>query len=181
VGRLAKLIDQLLDVSRISAGRLVYVEALELTSFVGDVVERFRETATAAGCHVDVAEARPIVGNWDRLCLDQIVTNLISNAIKYGRGESIELRVQQCGRAARLSVTDHGIGIEAAARQRIFERFARAVSIRNYPGLGLGLWIVDQCVRALGGTVRAESDLGVGTTFVVELPLERGTTTPDAS
>jgi signal transduction histidine kinase len=97
------------------------------------------------------------------------VTNLLSNAIKYGRGKPVDVTVEARERLATLTVRDHGIGISPADQRRIFQRFERAVSKRNYGGFGLGLWIVRQIVESLGGTVRVESVPGEGSTFQVEL------------
>jgi signal transduction histidine kinase len=112
-----------------------------------------------------------VIGRWDRLRIDQIVTNLLSNAIKYGQGKPIEVSVKSLGTTARLIVHDSGIGIDPEWQARLFQRFERAVSVRNYGGFGLGLWIVRQIVEAHGGTICLESRLGEGSTFVVDLPL----------
>ena len=109
-------------------------------------------------------------GKWDRLRLDQIVTNLLSNAMKYGSGEPIEVAMTGTPEAVRLEVRDHGIGIAPEHQSRIFDRFERAVSGRHYGGLGLGLWIVRQILDALGGSIRVRSAPGEGSTFTVELP-----------
>jgi signal transduction histidine kinase len=99
------------------------------------------------------------------------VTNLLSNAMKFGAGKPIEITVEEApAGTGRLVVTDHGIGIPSDRLQSIFERFERACSARAYGGLGLGLYIVRNIVEALGGTVRADSVLGSGATFTVELP-----------
>src|SRR5204862_5507355 len=110
----------------------------------------------------------------DPLRIEQVVANLVTNAIKYGRGKPIELSVTRNGSVARLRVRDHGIGVPAEVRERIFDRFTRAVSVREYGGLGLGLFISKDIVEAHGGTIRVTSDSGDGATFEVELPLERG-------
>jgi signal transduction histidine kinase len=112
----------------------------------------------------------PIVGRWDRIRLEQVVTNLLSNATRFGAGKAIELTIEQADDTARLVVTDHGIGIPPDRLPRIFERFERAVSLREYGGLGLGLYIVQEIIRAFGGTIRVESRVGAGSTFIVELP-----------
>src|SRR6185312_11698162 len=106
---------------------------------------------------------------WDAPRIDQVVTNLLANAIKYGGGKPIELSVDSTPERARLVVRDHGIGISPEDQKRIFGRFERAASL-SYGGLGLGLFISSQIVRAPGGTIRVESTLAVGSTFTVELP-----------
>jgi signal transduction histidine kinase len=169
--RLKRLIDELLDVSRIHAGRLhLHTEEVDLVPVVQDVAERFRETLQYASCPLTIhAEAR-VVGQWDQLRLEQVVTNLLSNATKFGAGKPIEITVDAQDDVARLVVRDHGIGIAPDRLPHVFGRFERAVSVREYGGLGLGLYIVREIVSALGGTVRVESTVGIGSTFTVELP-----------
>jgi signal transduction histidine kinase len=171
VSRLSRLTDSLLDVSRIGAGKLeLDWEDVDLSELVREVVSRFEPQAAKAGCLVTVSASRPVIGRWDRLRLDQVVTNLLSNALKYGAGKPIELSVSEQAGHALLLVRDHGIGIEPGNLSRIFERFERAVSERHYGGLGLGLYITRQIVEALGGTVQAQSTPGEGSTFIVSLP-----------
>jgi signal transduction histidine kinase len=107
---------------------------------------------------------------WDRTRLGQVVTNLVSNAIKYGLGNPIEVSAEGDERKATLVVRDHGIGIEPGMRQRIFDPFARAVSGQNYAGLGLGLYIVRTIIDGLGGSVAVDSTPEMGSTFNVTLP-----------
>jgi signal transduction histidine kinase len=174
--RLARLINELLDVTRMTAGRLqLDLEEVDLASVVGAVASQLGEAAERGGCSlaIDLGDRpHPVLGFWDRLRLEQVVTNLLANAIKYGEGHPIELSVAQLGPdAARLIVRDHGIGIAPADQQRIFERFERTAPEREFGGLGLGLWISGQIARALGGSIAVESQLGAGATFTVTLPL----------
>jgi signal transduction histidine kinase len=111
------------------------------------------------------------VGQWDRLRLEQVVTNLLTNALKYGAGRPVRLALEAEGGSARLCVQDEGIGIAPEAQGRIFEKFERAVSDRHYGGLGLGLYITREIVHALGGSVSVESAPGQGARFRVTLPL----------
>lgn len=99
-----------------------------------------------------------------------LASNLLSNAVKFGAGKPIEISIEQAQGRARLEVKDHGIGIAPERRERIFERFERAVSARHYGGLGLGLDICRRIVEAHGGSIRVESELGHGAKFTVELP-----------
>ncbi len=168
--RLARLIEELLDVSRITAGRVTLVrEELDLARLVEDIVERMTEDPARKSTVRVVAESA--IGTWDRGRIDQVVTNLVANAFKYGGGEQIDVRVDREAAHAVLSVRDRGIGISAVDQARIFERFERAVSPRNFGGLGLGLWITRQLVEAHGGTISVESTPGQGSTFTVLLPL----------
>ncbi len=169
VDRLGRLVASLLDISRISAGRLdLEIEETDLADVAREVVDRFHDEARRAGCAL-VLHAETARGRWDRSRLDQVLTNLLSNALKYGPGEPVVVGVEARRDRAILSVQDRGIGISEGDQRRIFQRFERAVSRRNYGGFGLGLWIVRQIVEALGGTVRVESLPGTGSTFVVEL------------
>jgi PAS domain S-box-containing protein len=169
--RLNRLIENLLEVSRISSGRLrIDREPLDLAALVADVVERFAETASHVGCTLALHAAAPVPGHWDRLRLEQVVTNLLSNALKYGAGKPVELTVTSDGARASLAVRDHGIGIGAADIARIFGRFERAVSPRHFGGLGLGLYITRQIAEAHGGAIRVDSRPDEGSTFTVDLP-----------
>jgi signal transduction histidine kinase len=169
--RLSRLVDQLLDVSRISAGRLTLERTtFDLAELVRDVSARASEAVERAGSTLNLGLA-PVVGSWDRDRLDQVITNLVTNAIKYGQRSAIDVRIEQRDDAAVLAVSDRGIGIATEDQGRVFERFERAVSPRNYGGLGLGLWIVRQLVIAHAGTIAVTSELGVGSTFTVTLPL----------
>jgi signal transduction histidine kinase len=117
-------------------------------------------------------EAEPGVrGHWDAGRLDQVMVNLLTNAAKYGAGQPVHVRVERAGNLARLTVRDEGIGIAPEALDRIFGRFERGVSDRQYGGLGLGLYISRELMRAMDGEVRVHSRLGEGSTFTVELPL----------
>jgi signal transduction histidine kinase len=174
VTRLAQLVDSLLDISRINAGRLDFELAeVDLAAVVRDVASRFSEEAARAGCPLVVRTDQRVVGQWDRGRLDQVVTNLLTNALKYGPGAPVELSVRQEESHATLEVCDQGIGIREEDRHRIFERFERAVPHENYSGFGLGLWIVHEIVTGLGGSVTVESAPGKGALFRVQLPWSR--------
>ena len=172
--RLTRLIDNLLDVSRITAGRLDFEpEEVDLAQVVRESVERLREEAARVGTPIVFNTDTPVQGFWDRLRLEQVVTNLLTNAVKYGNRHPVELRVEALpGNRARLTVQDRGIGISPENQARIFERFERAVSDRQYGGLGLGLWITRQIVTALEGEIFVQSAAGEGSVFTVELPLQ---------
>jgi signal transduction histidine kinase len=153
---------------------------VDLAAITRDVVERFSDEAVKARCTVEVA-SESVVGDWDRLRLEQIVTNLLTNAFKFGPGHSIEIAVARAGANARLTVTDHGIGIAREDLDRIFRRFEQAGSTRGHGGLGLGLYIVRGIVEAHGGTIRVDSEPEMGSTFTIELPVSRDLTSASPS
>ncbi|HVE65813.1 MAG TPA: HAMP domain-containing sensor histidine kinase, partial [Thermoanaerobaculia bacterium] len=141
VARLTRLITELLDVSRITAGRMTLEpEDTDLSEVARDVVARFEEVSSSPvkGFLILKADA-PVIGNWDRMRIEQVMTNLIENAIKFGERRPIEITVERNGTAGWLKVQDHGIGIGREDQRHIFERFQRAVSEQHYGGFGLGL------------------------------------------
>jgi PAS domain S-box-containing protein len=171
--RLSKLVEELLEISRLNAGKMALeLEEVDLSALVREIVARFGEDIARSGCTVTLDADDGVSGRWDPSRLDQIVTNLVSNALKFGRGGPIEIRVKGDGERAHLVVTDHGIGIAPADQARIFERFERLVSHRQYGGFGVGLWITRKSVQAMNGTIDVESRVGEGTTFTVLLPCE---------
>ena len=172
VRKLADLIRDLLDVSRLAHGKLsLNLEDVDLAALTREVTAGLVPEAERAGCAVEVHAAGALVGHWDRLRLEQVLTNLLTNALKYGAGQPIRVDVRAEGEGAVLEVRDGGIGIEAEHLARIFGKFERAVSERHYGGLGLGLYITQQVVQAMGGTIHVESQPGQGATFRVHLPL----------
>jgi len=171
--RLEKLINALLDVSRIAEGRFrLELERFELAPLVEEVVGRFKEIAAPADAPISVQADKDIRGSWDRLRIDQVLTNLLSNALKYGADRPIEIVVEKEDDFAVIRVRDHGIGIPREQQQRIFGRFERSVDARSYGGFGLGLWIAREIVLLSGGTIGVESTEGVGACFTVRLPAE---------
>ena len=114
-----------------------------------------------------------LTGQWDRGRLEQVVTNLVSNALKYGDGKPIQITAERSGDHAILQVADHGMGIELGKLARIFDPFERVVEARHYGGLGLGLHIAKTIVDGLGGTITVDSHPGAGASFTVKLPVSR--------
>lgn len=172
VHRLTALVVQMLDVSLITAGGLKLVPSLvDLREVVRDVVHRFDLELQQRHVRVVLDAPQPVSGTWDEGRVDQIVTNLLSNALKYGAGRPIEISVRKQGSQAVVVVRDHGVGIPADEQERIFGPFTRATTARYHAGLGLGLWIAEQIARASGGRILVESRPEKGSTFTVELPL----------
>ena len=181
--RFQNLCEQFLDITRLTLGKIEL--RYERIDFRELVVEQFRsqaEAASRAGSELRFECVGPILGEWDRLRLERIVCHLLSNAIKFGAGQPITVRLDALEDRVWLQVTDLGIGIAPEDHERIFERLERAVDSRHYGGLGLGLWIVRESAVALGGGVTVSSALGEGATFTVELPRtqrsERWVSTP---
>lgn len=175
VSRLTRLIEDMLDVARIRSGKLtIKKENFELIQFVKDVVIRMDPHFKVAGLEYPefkVIGCSELYGDWDSMRIEQVITNLINNAIRYGEGKPISLQVECSGEKVIISVHDHGQGIEKTALDRIFERFERASEKQKTKGLGLGLYIANQIVAAHNGKIWVESTVGKGSSFYVELPL----------
>jgi len=171
--RLAALADTLLDVSRLGAGRLeLELERVDLAEVARRVVADLRDEAVAAGSRMELCDAPPVPGSWDRARLMQAARALVGNALKYGGGRPVRVAWARAGGDAVLEVRDAGAGIDPASLGRIFERFERASSIRHYGGLGLRLYFVRRIAEAHRGSVDAASEPGVGSTFTLRLPLD---------
>ena len=156
--------------AQVAHGEIVLERALiDLGALVVCVVDRHRGHAERLGCSL-VVEAARVTGNWDRIRIEQIVTNLVTNALKYGAGKPVRVAVTGGATDARLIVQDEGIGLERTDLERIFEKFGRAAPPTSYGGLGLGLYIVRKLVEAHGGRIEVASSPGLGATFVVTLP-----------
>ncbi|HTP28739.1 MAG TPA: HAMP domain-containing sensor histidine kinase [Anaeromyxobacteraceae bacterium] len=171
VVRLNSLVGQLLDVSRIETGRLdLMLEDVDLSALVSDVVELFVGRPDG-GKPIALALEPAVRGRWDRGRLEQVVTNLLSNALKFGGGRPVEVSVQHADARALLRVRDHGAGIAPEVAPHIFERFCRGAPPSAGGGFGLGLFVVRSIVSALGGAVHAETAVGGGAAFTVDLPV----------
>lgn len=171
VSRLSTLIESLLDVSLITEQRMALQrETLDLAEFVREIASRFDVLQTAVNSPLNIDASGPVVGCFDRMRMDNVITHLLSNAFKFGAGKPVDLLVEAVEGQARLTVRDGGIGIRPEDQARIFERFERAVPETNYGGFGIGLWIARQVVEAHGGHIEVKSQPGLGSTFVVNLP-----------
>jgi signal transduction histidine kinase len=174
VDRQTKMINQLLDFSRMVADRVeLSFEELDLAEVLREVGQRFAEEAQRSKVRLELDAPPNLMGRWDANTIDQIITNLVSNAIKYGREHPVEITAAKEGGSARVVVRDHGIGIAVEDQKRIFGRFERAVSSRNYGGFGLGLWIAQRGAESMGGRISVVSTAGQGAAFTLVLPIER--------
>jgi signal transduction histidine kinase len=175
--KLVRLSDMLLDVSRITAGRVeLSREPGDLAALVRDVAEGFRDEVRDGRTPIRVDARMPVPCTFDAARMEQVVSNLLSNAVKYGSGQPVRIAARLEGGRARVDVEDQGIGIAREDQERIFGRFERAVPGGRYGGLGLGLWIARQIVVAHGGRIGVDEAPGdAGAIFYFELPLgERG-------
>jgi len=169
--RLVTLVDTLMDVSRITSGSLTLSPSqFDLTAAVQEVVERFREHALRAGSVVSARSDGVLEGRWDRLRIEQVVTNLLVNALKYAAGTPVDIVLSGNEKEVTLTVSDGGPGIPESEWDRIFLRFERATSRRNFGGLGLGLYVARQIVEAHGGDIRLTRPRPKGAHFVIRLP-----------
>lgn len=168
--RLAALIDTLLDAQRDRGAITLNRCAFDLAELARDVIQRMDGFAVRAGSIIE-SELESVVGHWDRLRIDQVLTNVVHNALKYGRGRPVRIAISKQASNAQIEVIDSGLGIAAESTHRVFEKFERAVP-PSYGGLGLGLYIARQIVNAHDGEVEIISAAGQGTHVRVLLPFQ---------
>jgi PAS domain S-box-containing protein len=173
IGRLSRLVDDMLDVARINTGKLTVVKLpSDLCRLLRETTERFRPQFEAANISFEVSCHAPAAwGEVDRDRIEQVLVNLLTNALRYGNSQPVHVQMTEDGQMARISVEDRGRGIAEEHHVRVFERFERAISANEVSGLGLGLFISRQIVEAHGGRIWVESNPGDGSTFTFELPL----------
>lgn len=171
--RLGSLLERLLDISQISTGRVTLsLESVDLTALVRDVLSRLDDARQRSGSTIEVrSSTAAVVGCWDRMRLEQILSNLVSNAIKYGNGKPIDISISATDEHATVAVRDQGVGVAPEQQRKIFRRFERAQPERLAGSYGLGLWIVKNLAEALGGSVTLDSTPGTGSVFSLRLPL----------
>lgn len=175
ISRLTRLIEDMLDISRIRTGKLsINKEETNLATLIEEVVDRMKLQFTSVNIPVPtVYGEKTVIGRWDIFRIEQVVSNLLTNAIRYGRKKPISVKVELLSSGiARLAVKDNGIGIDKENITKIFDRFERVIDPSEVSGLGLGLFIAKQIVEAHNGKIYAESVLNEGSTFYVELPTD---------
>jgi signal transduction histidine kinase len=169
---LIRLIEDMLDVSRIRTGKLsIRTSAFDLAELVSNLLENFSAQIAAAESSVTFTAEEPVIGVWDEFRIEQVVANLLTNALRYGAHKPIEVRVYSIPGQARIEVRDHGIGISEENQRRIFQQFERVAANHAVNGLGLGLFISEQIVAAHDGQIVVESKEGEGSMFRVCLPI----------
>jgi PAS domain S-box-containing protein len=170
--RLARLVDELLDVSRLDLCELhLAAREADLAATLRALADRQADTARRTGTPVRLAVPDALPARFDPEEVERAVGHVLANALKYGAGKPVDVELTSRAGAAVIVVRDRGIGIDPAVRQRIFDRFERAVSSRHYGGLGLGLFVARRVVEAHGGTIAVDGAPGEGATFRIELPL----------
>lgn len=168
--RLEELAKRLLDVTELRSRTLALELAeIDLSTIIQSVTSRNHLLITRSGCNLKL-ELNPVLGMWDKSRIEQLIENLLSNALKYGSGKPVTISLVSRGKFAEITVEDEGIGISPSDHGRIFGPFERAVSKDHYSGFGIGLWVVHQIVEAHGGTISLKSALGTGSQFTTLLP-----------
>jgi signal transduction histidine kinase len=172
--RISRLVDDMLDITRIENGRLtIKPDLFDLNSVVAQVLEAFQGEFESKKITVEFHEDGQLMGYWDQYRIEQVVVNLITNAIKYGSSRPVSLKTFRENEMAVLTVKDQGLGISPQDKERIFDRFERAVSGGNISGLGLGLFISRQIVELHDGALTVISEPDNGSEFKLELPLQK--------
>ncbi|MBK5534418.1 hybrid sensor histidine kinase/response regulator [Pseudomonas sp. TH08] len=170
---LIRLIEDMLDVSRIRTGKLsIRPNRFDLVQLVSNLLQNFAQQIEAAETEVTFTASDPVEGNWDEFRIEQVVSNLITNALRYGGRSPVQVRVYRQGNEARVEVQDRGIGISPENQKRIFQQFERVSAKTVVAGLGLGLFISEQIVAAHGGSIVVESEINEGALFRVCLPIQ---------
>jgi signal transduction histidine kinase len=170
---LIRLIEDMLDVSRIRTGKLsIRPNRFDLVQLVSNLLQNFAQQIEAAETEVSFTACEPVEGHWDEFRIEQVVSNLLTNALRYGGRSPIQVRVYREGDEARIEVQDHGIGISEENQKRIFQQFERVSAKTVVAGLGLGLFISEQIVAAHGGSIVVESQINEGALFRVCLPIQ---------
>jgi signal transduction histidine kinase len=179
---LIRLIEDMLDVSRIRTGKLsIRPNRFDLTQLVSNLLQNFAQQMEAAETEVTFTAPEPVEGCWDEFRIEQVVSNLLTNALRYGGRSPIQVRVCREGDEARVEVQDRGIGISEENQKRIFQQFERVSAKTVVAGLGLGLFISEQIVAAHGGSIVVESQINEGALFRVCLPIQENGTSDATS
>lgn len=173
INRVIRLVDDMLDLTRIQSGKFSYnFIKCDLSEIVVDVYERFKEQFESTETLLTNQSTSSVVGYFDRDRIEQVIVNLLTNALKYGKGQAVTIKLEAHDNIGRLEVIDHGIGISPENFEVIFKKYERVVSANEVSGLGIGLFICREIVAAHGGKIWVESTIGEGSKFIAELPLD---------
>jgi len=175
VFRLTRLVDDMLDVSRLRSGKFTLAkEKVNFCDLVQNALEEMKPQFIEAGYTIPtLINQKEAFGLWDPLRIEQVINNLLTNAIRYGRKGEVSLEVKIINNSVQLAVKDHGTGIPKDKKERIFNRFERSTDIHETTGLGLGLFLSQKIIEAHDGKIWLESELNKGSTFYFTLPLLR--------
>jgi signal transduction histidine kinase len=168
--RLERLVTEMLETTQIQIGRVQLTRTrVDLVRLTRNVMELLK---FGDGAQIQLQGVSSLMGRWDAPRIEQVLTSVLTNAIKYGESKPITVEITQMGQNARLTVRDEGMGIPAEDLGRIFRPFERAVPVASHGGLGLGLYVARNFVEMHGGSIGVESTVGSGSTFTIELPLD---------
>ena len=169
--RLTSLVNELLDVTRIQRGKFQFLfEEMNLYQLLQEVQGRFKDELDRGGNTLEVMVEKDLMVRWHRSRIDQVFANLLSNTLKYAPGTKVQITVKQEFSIIRIEYMDNGPGIPKEKHQQIFERFVGGQNSDRVGGLGLGLYIVREIVRGHGGNIQVESEVGMGSKFIILLP-----------
>jgi len=172
INRISRFVDDILDISRITTGKLTLLrEKIDLSLVVRDVVDRLSPLFLKSGNSIFLDTPSGTLGHWDPVRLEQVITNLLTNASRYGKQKPIYIKVKKIDNYAELRIKDEGYGIDKTDHERIFQRFERGSSHNEANGLGLGLYIVKEIINMHGGVIRVDSEPGKGAEFITLLPI----------
>lgn len=173
--KLTYLVEDMLDISRMRGGKFIlHKEKFNLRELLEDIIERNRQRFILANCGEPefVYNSKDNYGLWDKLRIEQVINNVLNNALLYAKGKPVKVSLKNNLKSIQIAIEDHGIGIATNDTKKIFNRFERAVDANEVSGLGLGLFISNQIVQAHHGEMWVESELGKGSTFFVDLPVQ---------
>lgn len=172
ISRLVNLIESLLDVSRINTGRIIlHPETFDLTEVMQEILLRYKPEIDNSETEIILNDSGPVIGNFDKLRIEQVLINLLTNALKYGNKNPVYIDIRGMNGFAEIIFEDHGVGIKDSDKERIFERFERVETMTSIGGLGLGLYITKQIIEAHRGQIEVISSPGKGSSFIINLPL----------
>lgn len=172
IERLSRLVDDMLDVSRINHGRFnMHFEFFDLEEFMDECLERASSAIKNFRQQVRIKVKAPVMVRWDRFRIEQVVLNILTNAFRYGGDSEVEVSVTAGGGYAYISIKDQGQGISPENQKKIFEKYEKGNHNRTTEGLGLGLYISNEIIKQHGGQIKLQSAPGKGSTFELQLPL----------